>query len=246
MAKYTTELRTICQFLTKEEKVELSEVDRLVNIARPKIFDFEYDFADKSYKEIFEKKFLYHFFTREIGHETYGLWKLKLQTKLQEIIPKYNKMYEAESIKFNPFHDTDLTTMSKNTDNSQNKGTSKLNSASESTNKGRNEDNGITKIRTSETPAGIIDQVESDRYMSNYTSNQNDSVVKSEQHGNSKNLSTGDTYSQMSSTSDYVQKIQGKSSGTSMSRLLVEYRESLINIDLQIFDELEELFMQLW
>lgn len=246
MAKYTTEVRTICQFLAKEEKIELSEVDKLVNIARPKIFDFEYNFQDKEYKEIFEKKFLYHFFTREIGLETYGLWKLKLQTKLQEIMPKYNKMYEAENIKFNPFHDTDLITTSQNIDNSQNKGTSKINSASESTNKGRNEDNGKTKIRTSETPAGIIDQVESDRYMSNYTSNQNDNVAKSEQSGNSKNLSTGENYSEMNSTSDYIQKIQGKSSGTSMSRLLVEYRESLINIDLQIFDELEELFMQLW
>lgn len=246
MAKYTTELRTICQFLIKNQKVELSEVDKLVNLARPKIFDFKYCFYDEKYKEIFEKKFLYHFFTREIGLETYGLWKLKLQTKLQEIMPKYNKMYEAESIKFNPFYDTDLTTRSKNTDNSKNKGTSKLNSTSESTNKGRNEDNGKTKIRTSETPAGVIDQVESDRYMSNYTSNENNNVTRSEQHGGSKNLSTGENYSEMNSTSDYIQKIEGKSSGTSMSRFLVEYRESLINIDLQIFDELEELFMQLW
>ena len=246
MAKYTTELRTICQFLSKEQKVELSEVDKLVNIARPKIFDFEYGFSDKAYKEIFEKKFLYHFFTREIALETYGLWKLKLQTKLQEIMPKYNKMYEAESIKFNPFHDTDLVTTSKNIDNSQNKGTSKTNSSTESLNKGKNEDSGKTKIRTSETPAGIIDQVESDRYMSNYTSNENNNLTRSEQRGDSKNLSTGESYSEMNSTSDYIQKIQGKSAGTSMSRLLVEYRESLINIDLQIFDELEELFMQLW
>ena len=51
-----------------------------------------------------------HYYTREIGFETVGLWKLKLQTKLNEIMPYYNKLYETELLKYNPLYDVDMTT----------------------------------------------------------------------------------------------------------------------------------------
>ena len=38
----------------------------------------------------------------------------------------------------------------------------------------------------------------------------------------------------------------GKTGGTSYSRLLAEYRETFLNIDMLIIEDLSDLFMQLW
>ena len=57
-----------------------------------------------------EIKILMHFYTREIGEETFGLWQLRLCDRLNVIMPYYNQLYKSELIKFNPMYDVDLTT----------------------------------------------------------------------------------------------------------------------------------------
>ena len=58
----------------------------------------------------FEVKILRHFYTREIGEETFGLWQLRLCDRLNVIMPYYNQLYRSELIKFNPMYDVDLST----------------------------------------------------------------------------------------------------------------------------------------
>ena len=53
---------------------------------------------DENYRSVLETKILRHYYTREIGFETVGLWKHYLKTKLNEIMPKYNKLYEASIV----------------------------------------------------------------------------------------------------------------------------------------------------
>ena len=73
------------------------------------IFDFSYPLFDPQYKSVLETKILKHFYTREISEETVGLWKLRLNARMNEIMPLYNKMYESELLAFNPFYDVDYT-----------------------------------------------------------------------------------------------------------------------------------------
>lgn len=111
MSKYTTEVRFICESLCGlNESVGYSDVDRVIETARPKIFDFNYPIFDTNYKQTLETKILMHYYTREISEETYGLWKLRLRTKMNEIMPYYNKLYESELIKFNPLWTVDINT----------------------------------------------------------------------------------------------------------------------------------------
>ena len=49
------------------------------------IFDFDFPIFDEDYKIPLEKKILRHYYLREIGFETLGVWKLKLNDKLNEI-----------------------------------------------------------------------------------------------------------------------------------------------------------------
>lgn len=112
MSKYTTELRFICEKAAGlDESKGYSQVNSIIEAAAPVIFDFDFPIWDIAYKPVLEKKILKHYYTREIGFETVGLWKLKLDTKLNEIMPRYNKLYETTVLEFNPLYDVDLQTV---------------------------------------------------------------------------------------------------------------------------------------
>ena len=100
MSKYTTELRFICETLANlNESVgydggdvtKIDSVKEVIEASRQSIFNFDYPIFDQNYKVTLETKILRHFYTREIGEETYGLWKLRLEDKLNLIMPYYNQ-----------------------------------------------------------------------------------------------------------------------------------------------------------
>jgi hypothetical protein len=76
MAQYTVELRTIIE-------------------SGGQIFDFEYPIHDPLHKAELESKIINHYYFREICCETVGRWKHYLKTKMNEIMPKYNRIYKA-------------------------------------------------------------------------------------------------------------------------------------------------------
>lgn len=111
MAKYTTEVRSICESLYGWDNDEdmsknpgYSDTAAIIEGARSKIFDFVYPIFDENYRATLETKILKHYYFREIGAETYGQWKMWLDRKLNEIMPYYNQLYESELFKFNPFY----------------------------------------------------------------------------------------------------------------------------------------------
>ena len=66
-----------------------------------------------------------------------------------------------------------------------------------------------------------------------------------QQNSGSKNATIGSTEN-ISTTDEYVEHIVGKSSGSSYSKLLLEFRETLLNIDMLIIEDLSDLFFGLW
>lgn len=109
MSKYTTEVRYICEYEAGyNESVGVDEVENVLENSWNKIFTGEVIFFDEGYRKLLCKKILRHYYLREIGSETVGIWKLWMNTKLAEIMPYYNKLYESELLKFNPLYNTDL------------------------------------------------------------------------------------------------------------------------------------------
>jgi hypothetical protein len=118
MSKYTTEVRYICEHLAGyDESQEYPEISEVIEKARPKIFSFKYPIFDEAYRSTLETKILRHFYMREIGQETYALWKFFLENKLNEIMPLYNQLYESERIEFNPLYDADYHRDGEGSDN---------------------------------------------------------------------------------------------------------------------------------
>ena len=117
MSKYTTEVRFLCeQSAGLVESVGYADIQGVLDACRDKVFDFEFPIFDENYRNVLEDKILKHYYTREIGAETVGLWKHWLNVRLNEIMPYYNKLYESELIKFNPMYDVDLETTHKKVD----------------------------------------------------------------------------------------------------------------------------------
>lgn len=111
MSKYTTELRYICEVEAGLDESEgYNSIYDILDAAAPNIFNFSFPIFDETYRPVLEKAILRHFYTREICEETYGLWKLRLEDKLNLIMPYYNKLYETELLEFNPLYDVDVTT----------------------------------------------------------------------------------------------------------------------------------------
>lgn len=218
MSKYTTEVRFICETeygLTKS--VGYKSVNEILTTVAPKIFDFDFPIFDEEYRLTLETKILKHFYTREIGAETYGLWKLWLDRKLNEIMPYYNKLYKSELLEFNPLYTHNLT---RKVDD-----TTRLDGTTHSA----GHDGNIHKY--SDTPQGALDNVENGTYLTNASQDTN-------HHDNT--ITQDDT-----NIKDYLETVVGYE-GKDASEMLMKYRKTFLNIDMQIINELEPLFMQLW
>ena len=107
MSMYTTELRYICETMT-EEPLEnfdnlkgVRRIDAIIDSSKGNIFDFDYPIFDEAYRGVLEKKIIRHYYTREIGAETFGLFQLYLSDKMNEIMPYYNQLYASELLSKN-------------------------------------------------------------------------------------------------------------------------------------------------
>lgn len=307
MSKYTTEVRFICETAAGLETSQgYTSVNKIIEKALPSVFDFTFPIFDESYRNVLETKILKHYYTREIGLESVGLWKLKLETKLNEIMPFYNQLYKSELLEFNPFYDVDLTRDHKlnKTENTKQSGTEEVDATkngsvtdettteengnqNSTSNTNINNTTGSTSEETagntkthydkySDTPQGSLQNVQNDTYLTNARMiNDTDSQTgKTTVTGNdesngtttsntdtnntvdtTRNINTNDRENRnttqsanrdLTSLDDYLEHVKGKNGGASYSALLNEYRQTFLNIDMQIISELDELFMLLW
>ena len=120
----------------------------------------------------------------------------------------------------------------------------------------------------SDTPQGSLQNVDNETYLTNArkiidsknetrtntstsksteTSTLNDAVdenITDTYNENTTRDKTGN--SKLNSTDAYVETIRGKSGGASYSKLLEEFRRTFMNIDVQIINDLNDLFFGLW
>lgn len=327
MAVYTTQLRSICESLSGQMPGGYTDTSKIIETARPQIFDFSYPIFEDSYKSVLETKIIRHYYTQEIGLETYGLFKFKLETRLNEIMPYYNKLYESNELKYDVLTDysyrkthqgsgtsdaTEDASGEQSTDNSgsadktsENKvvtsGNENTDFTSDSTDDrslssnvsgsiktdeiGDWRDNSETGVAFSDTPQGNIGNVQDLDYLTNYTntlvddkktSDVDTTVTNKSDTTGTDNListredkttnthdgtetanytdslsntfkgkvtSTNNKINNLKTTDEYVEEITGKLGGKTYPELIREYRDTILNIDMMIINELRDLFM---
>ena len=271
MSAYTTQIRFICESKAGlKESVGYDNIAQVIAGARPEIFDFPYPIFDETYRAVLETKILKHYYTREIGEETYGLWKLRLDTKMNEIMPYYNQLYKSTLLEFNPLYDVDIN----RTHNATRKGTEILNGnvdtngqviASTNANNTTTSDNTTDQTSTngntdkySATPQGGLDGLMQDKYLTNARMITGNDTLNSKAHTSTDNMidSTTDTSTNMTTatknnttinnTEDYLESVKGKQGTQSYSSMILEFRETFLNIDMMVINDLSDLFMNIW
>ncbi len=153
-------------------------------------------------------------------------------------MPYYNQLYKSALLEFDPLKDYSVERTHKRsgtdgrTSNTNTNQSSVENSSSNFNNKELYND----------TPQGGLTGIESENYLTSAT------IAKGEQHNNANATNTiGRDYTEnVNSTEDYTEKVAGKVSGTSYSKMLSEFRETMLNIDMKVINEFEELFFGLW
>lgn len=303
MSKYTTEVRFICERAAGlNESVGYDGIENVLNDSWRKIFDFDFPIFDEAYRPVLCKKILKHYYTREIGFETVGLWKLKLNMLLNEIMPYYNKLYDSELLKFNPFYDADYTKDHEGSDDGEGSetgshtgtvgdagthggtvgdaGTHTGTIRDQGSKEGNIDDVGNVQLSEttwdvySDTPQGALTNVENNTYLTNarkvshdaetdttnnrdydeqvdnlrtFNEGQNNTRTYNETNGNTRtyNEATG-VDREYSNTNQYVDHVVGKFPGRSYASMLKEFRETFLNIDVDVISDLSDLFIKLW
>lgn len=255
MSKYTTQVRFICEVNSGlDESVGYDNISQVIANSRAKIFDFDYPIFDENYRATLETKILKHYYTREIGLETVGLWKHFLDMRMNEIMPYYNKLYESELLEFDPFGDVDYTREGNRNDVSNTNGESTTTDGGEDTKSGTDTPKRSTWDLYSDTPQGGVAginageaSVGSNAYLTNArhviedgTGSSNSETI--EYGKTSNNVSEGTTESE----GTYTERVKGKMGNRSYTKMLQELRETFLNIDMRIIEDLSDLFMNVY
>lgn len=179
-----------------------------------------YPIFDEKYRKVLNKKIIDHYYKREIGAETPGLFKFFLNRTMNEIMPYYNQLYSSVELfkQYDPFHDKDIQITDKRT----------TNGTSDQTGSGTSESSDLDV--NSDTPQTMlsIGDIKNNTYAS----------TASWDNANA-NTSTTNHLS-VDNTEDYISHIVGTNGGKNYSQMLLDLRETFLNIDMMVIED-EEL-----
>lgn len=194
-----------------------------------------YPIFDEAYRDILNQKIIDHFWYNEISHETVDMWMRQMRTKMQEIMPYYNKLYEAELIKIDPLSTQDVTSTSASEQDSSSR--SEHSDSGETTSKTVSKSDAKSRTVQSQLPqvrlSGDKDYATAASDVSSDSGGVNDTDGSTTSRGSGESSSRG---SQSSET-----RSRGYTGHT--AQLIAAWRDTFINVDLMIIVELQELFM---
>lgn len=227
MSKYTTELRYLIE----------SGYDLGLN---------DYPIFDESYRATLNQKIIDHYYFCEIGFETAGLFRRYLNTTMREIMPYYNQLYKSELIDLDPLtthkmveeYSRDFTEGTKRVANVTQTGTTDKDTTSDTNTDGKSV---YSDFPQSMLPAGSIDGI---TYASNATIDETDTNVTANE--NTTASQDTDATENLSRSETETTKRESTGYDGSVADLLIKYRSTFLNIDMQIINKLKDLFMLVW
>ena len=220
MSKYTVELRDIVENTSREE-VEAFFTD----------YNLEDYLTDQEIaiinergtwsKEKLAAKIVDHYYMREIGLETVGLFKLKAKVAMQEIMEEKLPLIYSAAIKYDPLVNVDYVEDYDSATSNNQAGKSKGVSSGLNVN--------------SDTPQGQISKANilAGAYASSTGANEAES--------------TSEDISNSNGSQSYTKHVKGNSGVSATAQKMVQqYRENIIMIDRDIIKDLASLFMGIY
>lgn len=231
MSKYTTELRWVIE----------NGYDLQLN---------EYPIFDENYREELNQKIINHYYFREIGFETVGLFRFYLKQTMNEIMPYYNQLYESALLEIDPLNTINFTetltrTKIGNDTKNFNEDTTVNSNGDSNSNSTKNTN---FKDVESDTPQGMlsIGNIEGELYSSYARISKNEDTTNSSAHQETTDTQKRKNDEKINREDNENYTRTEKGNRESQSELLMKYRETFLNIDMQVINELNDLFMGLY
>lgn len=260
MSKYTTQLRfpieqalDNCGYNHKESNWKYCYEMLGLN---------DYPLFDEVYRETLNNKIIRAYYFREIGFETLGLFAWQMRRTMFEIMPYYNQLYDSEKLEIEPFLTRNMDYTEKWTRDETR--TAKQDNTSEATHKtdaSGTTANSVDGSTTSndrnvfnDTPMNGLDTgaVENMDYATNVTFDKGSTTSHTGANGSSTNkeerADKATEGMERSESGDYdgTKTHNEKGFDGSQSDLLLTYRKTFLNIDLEVVERVGILFMGLW
>ena len=216
MSKYTYQLRNVILFTSLEEvKSWLTDYDLADYLTEDQI-EVVTD-AGLFNKDKLADRIINHYYMREIGVETIGLFKLKIKTKLDLLMEKYAPLIYTNSIEYDILVNEDYTeTFNRSTSGS-----------GSTTNTG----SGLTV--SSDTPQGQISKstILAGQYATSTAAGEN----------------TNSTTDTNSGTETFTRRVKGnRGISATYQAMIKQYRDNILTIYNDIINDLNDLFMGIW
>lgn len=213
MSRYTIELRNVGNLFGEEEvkkwfsNYELSDFLTSDEIA---VINERGTWT----KERLANKIYNHYFMREIGFETPALFRLRVESTMQELMEEYLPLIYSAAIKYDPLVNVDYTETY----------------AGDGTSNSTSNNNGTGLTVNSDTPQGQINKQEilNGKYASSTTASDTENTITDNSRSNN----------------NYEKKVKGNSGVSATAQKMIEqYRDNIRAIDREIIEKLEPLFM---
>ena len=216
MSKYTYQLRNVILFTSLEEvkswlkDYDLADYlteDQLEVVTEAGLFN----------KDKLADRIINHYYMREIGVETIGLFKLKIKTKLDLLMEKYAPLIYTNSIEYDILVNEDYT-------ETFNRSTSGSGSVT-------NTGSGLTVA--SDTPQGQISKstILAGQYATSTAAGEN----------------TNSTTDTNSGTESFTRRVKGnRGISATYQAMIKQYRDNILTIYNDIINDLNDLFMGIW
>lgn len=237
-------------------------------------FDFglnTYTIWNEAYRHILNKAILDWYMFREIGYINPIQWRQRLISRMDLIMRnKYNALYEAKAIEFNPLYNVEMhetfTHTINNSGNTNNSG--EIDYTTNVTNESITEQTTNSDSETTSNNLGLSSQFPSEEMMEDDLTNNlfvdsanknkgtestnDDTTINASNNttasgvDKTKNTSTGTSTATTQET--YSKDTVGSSAGLPFSRAMTQLKDYLdeFQLDQQIIEELKDLFIQIW
>ena len=220
MSRYTVELRDIVENTSREEVESFFTDYNLEDYLTEQEIEVIRERGTWS-KEKLARKIVDHYYMREIGLETVGLFKLKAKVAMQEIMEEKLPLIYSAAIKYDPLVNVDYT--------------EDYDAASSDNRTGKSKETSSGLNVNSDTPQGQISK----------TSILNGSYASST--GASEAESSNEDISSSNGSQSYTKHVKGNSGVSATAQKMVQqYRENIIMIDRDIINDLASLFMGIY
>lgn len=224
MSSYTTQLRWVVEQALDDMGLARGEENW------PRVYDRlglgDYPIFDEAYRDELNAKIVRRYYTREIGAETVGRFRMFVREAMFLIMPYYNQLYLSELLAkgIDPLSDKGLKTEEHARGTASSRGSGQSSSSS----------SGQNVYQDTPQSEMIPDMIRSLQYATNV------------------NMDDGKTDSKGSNESSgrYDNELARAETGHSrpQSELLALYRDTFLNIDRMVVEdrELSECFMGVW